>query len=242
MSGVMKEIFYFDRSGPRNTEKAIELAKKRALENKIKFVILPSSSGESAFMAVKALKGTPVKLICVSTNTEESVPLEVLEKWGTFNEIPELMDLIKKWKKEGKSGYGTYLPKGEAKKLEALGVKVVYGDSPYDEPPFKVPVTFPELKTIGQLVILSQRLTCTGIEVSAKVAMMAANAGAIPKGAEVIAMGGTERGLDSAVVIRPGPSKKIFDENEGVDIREIICKPKNSCGMSGKLLEKVAPE
>ena len=37
-------------------------------------------------------------------------------------------------------------------------------------------------------------------------------------------------------------SEKIFDENEGVDIREIICKPKNSCGMSGKLLEKVAPE
>ena len=242
MSGVMKEVFYFERSGPANTEKVIELSKKRALENKIKYVVFPSSSGETAFKLVKTFKGVPAKLICVSTAKEDSVPLDMLEKWGTFNEIPELMDLFKKWKKEGISGYGTCLPKKEAKKLEALGVKVVYEDSPYDKPPFNVSVKYPGLKTVGQLIILSQRLTCTGIEVSVKVSMMAANAGAIPKGEEVIAMGGTERGLDAAVVIRPGPSEKIFDENEGIDIREIICKPKNSCGMSGKLLEKVAPE
>jgi uncharacterized protein len=242
MSGVMKEIFYFERSGPVNTEKVIELAKKRVLENKIKYVVFPSSTGETALKIVNVFKGSPVKLICVSTKKEDSVPLEMLEKWGTFNEIPELVDLIKKWKREGRSGYSTCLPSKEAKKLEALGVEVVYGDSPYHKSPLNGPVKYPGLKTIGQLVVLSQRLTCTGIEVSVKVSLMAANAGAIPRGEEIVAMGGTESGLDAAIVVRPGPSEKIFDEHEGVDVREIICKPKNNCGMSGKLLEKIAPE
>lgn len=242
MSGVFKETFYFERSGPVNTDKVIELAKKTALERKIRYVVFPSGSGESAFKAAKVFKGMPVKLICVTISKEEYTPVELLEKWGTFNEIEELKDLIKKWKRTGKSEYINRVPEKEAKKLEEMGVKVVYGDSPYEKPPFNVPVKYPKLESVGQLVILAQRLVCTGMEVSVKVSMIASNAGAIPKGEEVISMGGTEKGLDTAIIVRPGPSTKIFDEYEGVDVREIICKPKNSCGISGKLLERVAPE
>jgi uncharacterized protein len=242
MSGVFRETFYFDKSGPINTDKVIELAKKTALARKIRYVVLPSGSGESALRAAKVFKGTPVKLTCVTLSREEYTPLELLEKWGTFKEIDELKDLIKKWKKTGRSEYINRIPDAEAKKLEGLGVKVVYEDSPYEKSPFNSPVNYPKLETVGQLVILSQRLVCTGMEVSVKVAMMAANAAAIPKGEEVISLGGTEKGLDTAIILRPGPSSKIFDEHEGVDVREIICKPKTSCGASGGLLERVAPE
>jgi len=57
------------------------------LERKIRYVVLPSGSGDSALRAAKVFKGTPVKLICVTLSREEYTPLELLEKWGTFKEI-----------------------------------------------------------------------------------------------------------------------------------------------------------
>ncbi|MGZ4912629.1 MAG: pyruvate kinase alpha/beta domain-containing protein [Halobacteriota archaeon] len=59
-----------------------------------------------------------------------------------------------------------------------------------------------------------------GLKVSVEVAIMAADAGAIPI-EEVIAVGGTGRGADTAIVIRPAHMNNFFDAH----VRRIIISP-----------------
>ena len=92
------------------------------------------------------------------------------------------------------------------------------------------------------MVVLSLRLISTGLEVAVKSALIAADAGALNLDQEVIALGGVEKGLDTAIVMRAAKSTKIFDEKEGLDLREIICKPRTGFGEPGKLLERIAPK
>jgi hypothetical protein len=60
-----------------------------------------------------------------------------------------------------------------------------------------------------------------GLKVCVEIAIMAADAGAIPI-ADVIAVGGTGRGSDTAIVIRPAHMNNFFDAR----IREIIVMPR----------------
>lgn len=52
---------------------------------------------------------------------------------------------------------------------------------------------------------------------------MAADAGLVSTKKEIIAIGGSSRGADSAVVIRPSNMNTFFD----IELRELICMPKN---------------
>lgn len=65
------------------------------------------------------------------------------------------------------------------------------------------------------------RLFGHGTKVAVEVTIMAADAGAL-SGKDVIAIGGTGRGADAALVIKPAHSNNLFD----LRIREIICKPR----------------
>ncbi len=60
-----------------------------------------------------------------------------------------------------------------------------------------------------------------GLKVCVEIAIMATDSGAIPI-EEVVAMGGTGRGADTAVVLRPAHMNSFFN----LEIREIICMPR----------------
>lgn len=61
-----------------------------------------------------------------------------------------------------------------------------------------------------------------GMKVAVEVAVGAADAGLIPTDNEVIAMGGTNRGLDTAIVLSPAYSTSFFQTS----VREIIAMPR----------------
>ena len=65
------------------------------------------------------------------------------------------------------------------------------------------------------------RLFCQGVKVCVEIATMALDAGAIKEPRPVVALGGTGSGLDTACVITPGYSAKIFETR----VHEILCKP-----------------
>lgn len=65
------------------------------------------------------------------------------------------------------------------------------------------------------------RMFGQGTKVAVEVAVMALDAGLIPHGVDIIAIGGSGRGADTALVLRPAHSNR-FTETA---IREIICKP-----------------
>jgi hypothetical protein len=66
------------------------------------------------------------------------------------------------------------------------------------------------LKTFGQ-----------GTKVAVEIVLAAADAGLISTKEDVISIGGSHRGADTALVIAPTNGADFFD----IKIREIICKP-----------------
>jgi hypothetical protein len=61
-----------------------------------------------------------------------------------------------------------------------------------------------------------------GMKVCVEIVLMAADAGLIHVDREVVAIGGTSSGADTAIVIKPSYSMKFRD----IEIREIIAKPR----------------
>jgi hypothetical protein len=72
------------------------------------------------------------------------------------------------------------------------------------------------------LIADTLRLFGQGTKVAVEVSIMAADAGAL-SGADIIAVGGTGRGADAAVVLKPANQSDMFD----IRVREVICKPRD---------------
>ena len=66
------------------------------------------------------------------------------------------------------------------------------------------------------------RLLGQGTKVAVEIAVMAADAGALC-GDDIISVGGTGRGADTALVVKPAHQNNFFD----LRVREIICKPRS---------------
>lgn len=65
------------------------------------------------------------------------------------------------------------------------------------------------------------RTLCQGMKVCVEIILMAADGGCVAAGEKVIAVAGTGRGADTAVVAVAAPSYRLHD----LHITEIICKP-----------------
>jgi hypothetical protein len=66
------------------------------------------------------------------------------------------------------------------------------------------------------------RIFGQGMKVVCEITLMAADAGLVRTDEDIIAIGGTGRGADTAVVLRPVNSEDFFD----IKVREILCKPR----------------
>jgi len=66
------------------------------------------------------------------------------------------------------------------------------------------------------------RLFSEGVKVCVEITVMAADAGLIPVDRDVIAIAGTSRGADTALLIKPSHSNDFFN----LTIREVIAKPR----------------
>jgi len=80
--------------------------------------------------------------------------------------------------------------------------------------------------TIMPLEIIAHtlRLFGEGTKVCVEITIMAADAGLIPVERDIIAIGGTGRGADTALVIKPATASSFFD----LEIRETIARPRNT--------------
>ncbi|MEO0136224.1 MAG: pyruvate kinase alpha/beta domain-containing protein [candidate division WOR-3 bacterium] len=66
------------------------------------------------------------------------------------------------------------------------------------------------------------RIFGEGVKVAVEIAIMALDAGLISYGKEIISIGGTGSGADTAIVCVPRHGKDFFN----FEVREIICKPR----------------
>ena len=75
-----------------------------------------------------------------------------------------------------------------------------------------------------ELIAQTLRMFGQGMKVCVEIAVMAADAGLVPAGRDIICVGGSGRGADAAVVIHPAHMNAFFD----MKVREILCWPKLS--------------
>jgi hypothetical protein len=74
---------------------------------------------------------------------------------------------------------------------------------------------------IDEIIAFTLRTFGEGTKVAIELALMAADAGFIRTDEDVVSIGGTGKGADTALVLQPANSFRLFD----LKVKEIICKP-----------------
>ncbi len=190
MSDISMKTVYFSKKGSKNTERVLELARKRAEELGIDQIVVASHSGGTALKAAKWFKDQRLIIVTHSTGFREvgkqSLPPENRKKLEGYSNI-------------------TILTTTHAFGGVGRAVRLKLGSYQVDE---IIAYTF---RTFGQ-----------GVKVGCELAIMAADAGLLNMNNEVITIGGTGSGADTAMVIEPAHAQNLFD----LKILEIICKPR----------------
>lgn len=117
------------------------------------------------------------------------------------NELEISEDMVEKLKNEGVETYCL----GHAFSGVSRGITNKYGGySPLD------------------IVADTLRMFSHGVKVACEISLMAADAGIIPIGKEIMVVAGRKKGIDTAVILTPVNSKDLFD----LKINEIFAMPR----------------
>jgi hypothetical protein len=76
--------------------------------------------------------------------------------------------------------------------------------------------------TLGTVIADTLRFFAQGMKVAVEISIMALEAGLIQPASEILALGGTNEGVDTAIVALPAYARKIKDFR----VLEILCKPR----------------
>ncbi len=76
--------------------------------------------------------------------------------------------------------------------------------------------------SFSDVVADTLRMFSQGVKVCVEIAVMALDSGLVPPGEKVVAIGGTGRGADTALVVVPAHSQDFFETR----ILEVICMPR----------------
>jgi len=185
-----EKIFYFDKKGPDNTEKTIEIALACCQSRQITKIVSASSTGETA-LKLKEKSPSSIDVIAVTYSAGSRYREEVEE----FN-------------------------KNQAILLER-GIKIVRGLHALSgvERGFegRYKTGFIPLNIVSDTL----RMFSQGVKVCIEISVMAAEHGLITPNEDVVVMGGSGSGADTALLMRPAYAANIFDTK----IKAVLCMP-----------------
>ena len=194
---VKRQVYYFDEPGEGNTQLVIEAVSQRLKAGGIRKVIVASTSGETAAKFARSLKGK-LELICVS---EAPYRREWGEGWPCLKQ--EFRQV-----------------------LEELGVAII------DKAPYvfhnsvlesgRWSDAFPERLVKETLYCFGQ-----GMKVAVEVVLMGVSCGYVTPYEDVIGVGGSGKGADTAIVLRATYPACLFDKDSAkrLEIKEVIAMP-----------------
>ena len=194
---VKRQVYYFDEPGEGNTRFVIEAVSQRLETGGISKVIVASTSGQTVLKFAHSLKGK-AELICVS-----EAPYR--REWG--EEWPCLKQECRQ-------------------ELERLGVAII------DRAPYvfhnsvseaaRWAGAFPERLVKETLYAFGQ-----GMKVAVEVVLIAVSCGYMTPYQDVIGVGGSGKGADTAIILRATYPASLFDKDQTkrLEIKEIIAMP-----------------
>jgi len=107
------------------------------------------------------------------------------------------------------------------KRLESSGVRIFTGQHAFGGVGRAVRNKLGTYQ-VDEIMAFTLRTFGQGTKVAVEIALMAADAGLVRTDQDIISMGGTGKGVDTALVIRPANSFRFFE----LKVREVICKPR----------------
>ena len=176
-----KQILYFDRPGPQNTQAVINAVKKRVEELKIPCVVVASDSGETGMKLWEALQGTGCILISVTEHAG----------FHGNDDIP--------------------LTEEKKEEMESKGIKTLISSHALSGVGRSISKKFGGVSQVEIIASTLKQFGGEGIKVAVEVSIMAADAGLIPTDKEIIAVGGSGAGADAAIVLRAAHMNNFFD-------------------------------
>ena len=195
MPEITVQSVYFEKPGPQNTARTLEIAKQRADElgragnQQARTVLVANTCGETGVQVAQLFQAYDVVVVTHSTGFDES-------------NVQELT-------KENRAA------------IEAAGAKVLTCQHAFGG------VNRAVRKKLGtylndEIVAYTLRTFGQGMKVCLEIAAMAADAGLIRVGEPCIAIAGTGRGADTAVVLIPANAQQFFD----LQVMEVLAKPR----------------
>lgn len=187
-----KDICYFASPGENNTAGVIQAVKERISGSGINHIVVASNTGATSLALWNEIHDLGAEIISVTEH-------------AGFNGADEIQ-----------------ISPERKKELEDRGVKVLMGSHALSGVGRSITKKFGGTSPTEIIAAALRLFGGEGIKVAVEVAVMAADAGLVPTDAEIIAIGGTWRGADSALVLKTAHMNNFFD----LEIREIICKPR----------------
>lgn len=187
----MENITYVANPGADNTETVIQRVFDRLQKGDITHVVLASTTGSTALKLSDKIKDRSVSIVSATLHAGFSEPGK--------KRITE--EQIRAQEEKGITVFtGSHALSGVNRSI----TNKFGGTSP--------------LEMVGHTL----RLFCGhGLKVGVEVSIMAADAGHIPVDRDIIAIGGTGGGADTAIVLRAAHMNNFFD----LKIKEILIKP-----------------
>jgi len=193
MTGEIIRTYSFPEAGPRNTETTIRAAIERAQQLGIGYIVVGSARGRTAFQ---------LKALCDELGYKDRL-VAVTHHTG-FGEV----------------GLNELKEEDRARLMEA-GCTVVTSTHALSSISRSYRAKFGGIDLL-EIVAEAFRRFSQGVKAAIECSIMAADAGAVPVDEDIIAMAGTGRGADSAIVIRAANQNRFFD----LKVREIIAMPR----------------
>jgi uncharacterized protein len=212
-------MLVFDRPGPMNTERVAEIAS--GASPRCNFIVVASVTGESALKIAQKVKDK--KIVCVTCPQGMYWEVDKMDV-GPFAEIPELKTIRDAWKAQGHRKVTMTVDQQNTDLLEKNGITVVKGTIPFFGPSFSMRLHLNQTTSLD-IVAKTLELISTGTLVCLECVLMAVDAGEIPESEKVMALAGTERGLDTAWIIKSSASANLFHPEKGARFIELLAKP-----------------
>ncbi len=187
-----KEIVYFDKPGSQNTDEVVKAVLTRARELGVEHIVVASTSGRTALQFREGLQGTKINLVCVSSHAGFT------------------------------GGDKLAIDEDTKRQMEEKGIRTLICSHALSGVSRSISSKFGGAPGVEIIAHVLRLFGSDGIKVAVEVSIMAADAGLIPTDREVIAVGGTARGADAAIVLKAAHMNNFFD----LEIREIIAKPR----------------
>ncbi len=183
MTDLNLEVTYFEKGGPQNTEKALEIAKKYADQFNIKDIVMASTTGTTAEKSLDLFDPNEYNLVVMT----HSYYFTGVNKRQEF-------------------------PEEKMTDLKNKGLKFFIGTHAFGGPERSMRISLKQWGPIEIMAKYLRTNFSQGMKVCMEIATMAVDAGLIEDiERDIICIGGTGRGADTVCLIKPAPTS-LFDK------------------------------